>query len=155
MITVREVTEENLEDTFRVCSRNKLDDPRQRKGIAIKRQWLKRMLRDHGSVSMIAYLEGEPAAYVMYYPEEALPYEPHPRKGVLRVECIYNSSPEARGKGVGKALLNHLITEATKGLACMEGECRFLAAEAFNTEEVIGMEDFYLSGGFTRGDFRC
>ncbi|MFH0851000.1 MAG: GNAT family N-acetyltransferase [Candidatus Bathyarchaeota archaeon] len=149
---MREVTEENLEDTFRVCSRNKLDDPRQRKGIAIKRQWVKTMLRDHGPVSMIAYLEGEPAAYVMYYPEEALPYEPHPRKGVLRVECIYNSSPEARGKGVGKALLSHLIAEATKGLACMEGECRFLAAEAFNTGEGVGMEDFYLSGGFTRGE---
>jgi GNAT superfamily N-acetyltransferase len=152
LITVREVTEENLEDTFRVCSRNKLDDPRQRRGIAIKWQWLKRMLRDHGPVSMIAYLEGEPAAYVMFYPEEALPYEPHPRKGVLRVECIYNSSPEARGKGVGKALLSHLITEATKGLTCMEEECRFMVAEAFNTGEGVGMEGFYLSSGFKRGE---
>lgn len=141
-----------MEDTFRVCSRNKLDDPRQRKGIAIKQQWLKTMLRDHGPVSMIAYLDGEPAAYVMYYPEEALPYEPHPRKGVLRVECIYNSSPEARGKGVGKALLSHLIAEAAKGLVCMEGECRFMVAEAFNTGEGVGMEDFYISNSFKRGE---
>jgi len=152
LITVREVTEENLEDTFMVCSRNKLDDPRQMKGIAIKRQWLKRMLGDYGPISMVAYLEGEPAAYVMYYPEEALPYEPNPRKGVLRVECIYNSSPEARGKGVGKALLSHLIAEAGKGLACMKGECRFMVAEAFNTGEGLGMEDFYISGGFKRGE---
>jgi len=152
MITVREVTEENLEDTFRVCSRNRLDDPRQRKGIDIKRHWLRRMLMDHGPVSMIAYLEREPAAYVMYYPEEALPYEPRPRKGVLRVECIYNSAPEARGKGVGKALLSNLIKEAERGLTCMRGECRFMVAEAFNTGEGVRMEDFYLSNGFKRGE---
>lgn len=146
------MTEENLEDTFRVCSRNKLEDPKQRKGMAIKGQWLRRMLKEHGPVSMIAYLEGEPAAYVMYYPEEALPYDPHPRRGVLRVECIYNSAPEARGKGVGKALLNRLIAEAGKGLSCMEGECRFMAAEAFNTGEGVSMGDFYLSNGFRRGE---
>ena len=129
------MTEENLEDTFKVCSRNRLNDPRQRAGISIKRRWIQSMLKKHGPISMIAYLDGLPTSYVMYYPEEALPYEPYPRRGVLRVECIYNSSPEARGKGVGKALLNNLVAEAGEGLACMEEKCRFIVAEAFNTGE--------------------
>ena len=152
MITVREVTLENLEDVFKVCSRNRLDSPTQMKGIAIKRDWMKRMIRRYGPVSMVAYLDGEPAAQVMYYPEEALPYEPNPRRGVLRVECIYNSSPETRGRGVGKALLERLTAEAYKGLRCMGGECRFMVAEAFNTGEGVSMEDFYASNGFMRGD---
>jgi GNAT superfamily N-acetyltransferase len=152
LISVKEVTLDNLEDVFKVCSRNKLDSPTQMKGMAIKRDWMKRMIRRYGPVSMVAYYGGEPAAQAMYYPEEALPYEPNPRKGVLRVECIYNSSPETRGRGVSKALFEHLTAEAYRGLRCMGGECRFMVAEAFNTGEGVSMEDFYLSNGFRRGD---
>ena len=152
MITVREVTLDNLEDVFKVCSRDRLGSPTQMKGIAIKRNWMKHMIRRYGPVSMVAYYGGEPAAQAMYYPEETLPYELHPRRGVLRVECIYNSSPETRGRGVGKALLERLVAEAHRGLGCMGGECRFIVAEAFNTGEGVSMEDFYLSNGFMRGD---
>src|SRR4030042_61737 len=68
MITVREVTEENLDDVFRVCSRGKLGDPTRMKGIGIKRAWMMGMMRDVGPVSMVAYMDGEPAAQAMYYP---------------------------------------------------------------------------------------
>jgi len=151
MITVREVTEENLDDVFRVCSRGKLGDSTRMKGIGIKRAWMREMLSSVGPVSMVAYLDGEPAAQAMFYPEAALPYEPHPRSCVLRLECVYNSAPEARGKGVGKALLGHLVEEAGKGLRCMSEPCRFIAAEAFNTGEGLGMRDFYLANGFVEG----
>ena len=151
MIPVREVTEENLEDIFRVCSRGRLGDPKQMRGIGIRRAWMTEMLRGVGPVAMVAYLDGEPAAQAMYYPEAALPYEPHPRIGVLRLECLYNSAPEARGMGVGKALLGYLVEEARRGLRCMQEPCRFIAAEAFNTGEGLGMRDFYLANGFKEG----
>jgi hypothetical protein len=150
-ITVRDVTEANIEDVFRVCSHSKLDDPLQREGIEIRRHWIRGMLRTYGSCIKIAYLGAKPVAHIMFYPEEAVKYLPAPRKGVVLLRCVYNPFEEARGKGASTALVKNLIEECKGDPQYLKGiPCSFIASEPFNTGEGTPMEKFYASNGFTR-----
>ena len=152
MIDVRDVNKENMDDIFRVCSRNKLEEPLQKKGICIKREWLIEMTEKYGSISKISYYDSEPSAQILYYPEDALPYIQNSRSKVLIIECIYNSNPKAQGKGVATELLKKLLSEAERGLDCLEGKSpEFILVNAFNTGEGITMEEFFLSKGFNKG----
>jgi GNAT superfamily N-acetyltransferase len=154
MINVRDVTESNIDDAFRVCSHNKLDDPLQRQGIELRRRWILDMLNEYGSCVKVAYLDGKPAAQLLFYPEEATPFIPKPRKGVVLLRCVYNPFKEAQGKGVSTSLMKSFVEECrAKPRSLKGGSCRFIATEAFNTGEGIPMEKFYTSNGFeNRGD---
>ncbi|MBD3205301.1 hypothetical protein GF319_03015 [Candidatus Bathyarchaeota archaeon] len=152
MIVVKDLTLDNIEDVFRICSRNRLNDPLQEEGICIKREWLLEMLEEIGPITKIGYYNEEPSAQVMFYPEKAVPYIPFPREMVLRIECIYNSNPEAQGKGIGSELIENLKRDARTGMDCLGGESpEFIVVNVFNTGEGISMEEFYLSKGFKRG----
>lgn len=151
LIRIADLDKDNLEDVFRVCSHNKLEDPLQREGMKLKRGWLIEMLEEYGPVTKIAYLDGRPVAQLLFYPEEAIPYIPHPREGVVRLICVYNPFPEVRGKGVGSALLKSLINACGEGLTNLRGRsCRFISALPFNTGEGTPMEGFYTRNGFRR-----
>jgi GNAT superfamily N-acetyltransferase len=152
MIEVRDVNKKNMDDIFRVCSRNKLEEPLQKKGICIKREWLIEMTEKYGTITKIAYYNNEPSAQLLYYPEDVLPYIRNPRSNVLIIECIYNSNPKAQGKGVATELLINLLSEAKKGIEGLEGKSpEFIVVNAFNTGEGITMEEFFLSKGFNKG----
>jgi hypothetical protein len=151
MIEVKDVTKENIDDVFHVCSRNKLEEHLQKEGICIKREWLKEMIEKYGTITKIAYFNNEPSAQMLYYPEDALPYIQNPRSNVVKIECIYNSNPKAQGKGVATELLINLLSEAKSGIECLEGKSpEFIVVNAFNTGEGITMEDFFLSKGFNK-----
>jgi GNAT superfamily N-acetyltransferase len=154
VIIVRDVTESNIDDVFRVCSHKKLNDPLQRPGIELRRRWILGMLDEYGSCVKVAYLDGRPAAQLLFYPEEATPFIPKPRKGVMLLRCVYNPFKEAQGKGVSTALMKNLVEECRAKPGSLKGSsCRFIATEAFNTGEGIPMEKFYASNGFEkRGD---
>lgn len=153
LIRIADLDKDNLEDVFSVCSYNKLEDPLQREGMKLKRGWLIEMLEEYGPVTKIAYLDGRPVAQLLFYPEEAIPYIPHPREGAVRLTCVYNPFPEVRGKGVGTALLKSLVHDCEEGLASLRGRsCRFISALPFNTGEGTSMEKFYIRNGFRRED---
>ncbi len=150
-IEVRDVDEGNMEDVFMVCSHGRLEDPIQRRGIELKRRWLKEMLERIGPTTKIAYMDGRPVAQILFYPEASIPYIDNPREGVVVLNCVYNPFPEARGKGCGTSLMKSLIEEASRGLRCLGGKpCRFIMAKPFKTGEGIPLEDFYSSRGFRR-----
>ncbi len=150
-VSVRDVAEENIEDVFRVCSSGLLNDPLQKEGMGMRRMWLRDMIRGYGSCVKIAYLDGKPVAHLMFYPEEAVPYLPSPRRGVVLLKCVYNPFEEARGKGASTALIRNLIEECRGSPRYLKGvECSFIASEPFNTGEGISMERFYASNGFVR-----
>jgi GNAT superfamily N-acetyltransferase len=151
LITVKDLTTETIEDVFRVCSPKLADDKIILKGREMKKAWLKSMLESYGSIIKIAYWDDEPAAQVMFYPEEAIPYLQNPREGVIDIVCIYNSGYQ--GRGIGSALMDYLIAEARAGLKCLGGEKpRFLVANPFNTGEGFSLENFYKGKGFIEGE---
>ncbi len=153
MIVVKDAGEGNIEDVFRVCSHNRMDDLLQRKGMEIKRAWLLRMLKEYGSCTKIAYLDGRPVAQILFYPEEAVPFIPDPREGAVVLNCAYNPFLEARGKGAASALVRSLAEDARAGLKCLRGEpCSFVAAKPFETGEGFSMTEFYARCGFSRAD---
>jgi GNAT superfamily N-acetyltransferase len=153
MLRVEDLTEENLEDVFRVCSYDKLDDPLQKEGIELKRAWLREILEEHGPCTKIAYHEGRPVAQILFYPERIAPFLAYPREGAVAIHCTYNPFPEAQGKGVGSRLLQDLINECEEGLQILGGDpCSFLVAQPFTTGAGIPLEKFYENNGFKWGD---
>jgi GNAT superfamily N-acetyltransferase len=152
-ISVEDLTRGNLDDVFKVCSYNKLDDPLQREGIELKRRWLGEILEEHGPCTKIAYLEGRPVAQVLYYPEGIAPFLARPRDGVVVLHCCYNPFEEAQGKGVGSALLQSLIRECREGLPILGGDpCTFLVAQPFTTGVGVPLGEFYERNGFKQGE---
>ena len=89
-MSVRDISEENMLDVFRICSVNKLEDRTQLKGIQMKRRWLRKMMNEYGPCTKIAYVDTIPVAQILFYPEEAVPYIPHKRDGVIILHCAYN-----------------------------------------------------------------
>jgi len=148
-LRVENLDEGNVGDVFKVCSHGRLDDPLQRRGIELKRSWLLEMLEDRGPCTKIAYLDDRPVAQILFYPEEAIPYIDHPRRGVVLLHCAYNPFPEAQGRGAGTALLESLIDDCRTGLPCLGGgSCRFIAARPFNTGVGVPLSAFYAANGF-------
>lgn len=148
-VRVADLEEENIDDVFRVCSHNKLDDPLQQRGIELKRRWLLETLAKHGPCTKIAYLGDRPVAQILFYPEEAAPFIADPREEVVVLHCAYNPFPEARGKGAGTALLRSLVEDCRRGLPCLGGRpCCFIAAKPFNTGVGMPLDRFYAANGF-------
>jgi len=152
MIDVRDLTKENLEDVFKVCSHGRMDDPVQMRGIELKRRWLLETLESRGPCTKIAYLDERPVGQILCIPEEAVPYMRNPREGVVAIRCVYNPFPETQRKGVGNALLKAVIDECRDGPVFLRGDsCAFLVAQEFTTSEGIPLRDFYEKNGFNMG----
>ncbi len=157
MLRVEDVSEDNLEDVFKVCSWNRSfapkDDPTLEKGREIKRHWLLDMLEKHGPCTKIAYLDEKPVAQVLYYPEETIPFNHDPRKDALHLQCIFNPFAEAQRKGVADALMRDLLKECRTGLRCMGGKaCSFVVTKPFPHEGEIPLEEFFGKYGFKEGN---
>ena len=151
VITVRDISDSNIEDVFRVCSHAKLDDPMQKEGMEMRRHWIQGMNRDYGSCIKVAYLSEKPVALLQFYSEKAAKFLPKSRKGVILLRCVYNPFEEARGKGASTALVKSLIEDYKAHPKFLQGnECSFIASEPFSTGEGIPMEKFYTSNGFVR-----
>jgi GNAT superfamily N-acetyltransferase len=151
VLTIKDITGSNIDDTFRVCSYGRLEDPLQMEGIELRRNWIRGMIRDYGTCVKIAYIDEKPVAQLLFYPEEAVPYILQPRRGVILLRCVYNPFEEARGKGASTALVKSLIDECRASPRYLKGvECSFIASEPFNTGEGTPMERFYAANGFVR-----
>jgi GNAT superfamily N-acetyltransferase len=157
LLRIEDISEENLDDVFKICSWDRAfapkDDPVLEKSREIKRRWLLDMLERHGPCNKIAYLDGRPAAQVLFYPEETITFYHDPRKDVLHLQCIFNSLPEAQHKGVGDALMKALVDECHTGLDCMRGRaCSFVVTKPFPHEGDLPLDEFYSKYDFKLGN---
>lgn len=148
-IRIENLQDPNIDDNIYVCSAKALGDPIHQQGAKLKRQWLREMLRNYGSVAKIAYFNDKPAAQMLYYPEEADVTKAQKRENVLVIHCIYNPTLEAQKLGIGTKLLQNLIQDAKQRRTCLGNKpCNFLLAKAFNTGEFLPMHEFYMKNGF-------
>ena len=157
LLKVEDVSEENLEDIFKICSRafeipphNKFDHLLYEKGMEVRRRWLIDALRKRGPCAKIAYLDGRPRAQIVFCPEEMMPHIRDPRGDVISILCMYNPFPEAQRKGVATALVEDLLGECDSGLSCLGGPCRFLVTAPFPPDGPT-LTEFYKKHGFRRG----
>ncbi|MGD2201036.1 MAG: hypothetical protein PVJ38_05345 [Candidatus Bathyarchaeota archaeon] len=152
MLRLEDLTEENLEDVFKICSHGRMEDHLQKQGITLKRQWLLDMLQEYGSCTKIAYLDGKPIGQILHYPESADPTFETPRKWVMVIHCTYIPFSQYHGIGAGSMLVRGLIDEFKRGPRSLKGDrCTFISAQAFNTGEGQALGTFYERHGFQQG----
>lgn len=149
-VRIENLNESNIDDLIYVCSSKRLEDPIHQQGMKLKREWLREMLNKWGPVAKIAYFDDKPAAQILFFPEEADVTKAFRRKGVLVVQCVYNTATEAQKLGIGTKLLNSVVQDAEQRKGCLGNKpCRFMLAKAFNTGEFLSLPEFYKKNGFT------
>jgi GNAT superfamily N-acetyltransferase len=152
MLEVKDLTLENMDDVFEICSFNRPAGEIIDKGREFRAKWLTDMLERHRSCTKIAYYNEKPVAQILYYPEEAMQYIRNRRKDVIHIQCVYNAFQELQGLGVGAALVNELIADCKKGLDSLEERaCSFLVGYPFPSTEGITLDRFYPKMGFKQG----
>lgn len=152
------VSEENLEDIFKICEQAfhlSPDDPDYqlyKKGVELKRRWVKDRLKRNIPCIKIAYLDGKPLSKIQFFPEELIPYISNPRKNVVSILCTYNPFPSAQRTGIASSLLENLVDECKSGEICIAGvPCRFLVTRPFPEEGKTSLIEFYTKNGFRPG----
>ena len=132
-IRVVDVDTSNIDDLVSVCSFKKLSDPIHKMGVDLKKEWVKDMLQTYGSCAKIAYLDGIPCGQILHYAEELDPLVTKPRKRAIQVQCIFTSRPEARRRGVAKALLSHFLKDIKQPMACFHNQPCSLSSQMPST----------------------
>ena len=152
MMSVKNISEENLLDVFRICSFNRLEDRTQLKGIKMKRRWLRYMMKKYGPCTKIAYVDTTPVAQILFYPEEAVPYIPHRRDGVIIMHCAYNPFVKFQRRGIATALMGSLVNDSRMGLEILDGRlCEYIVTKPYAFSEGIALDRLYSSLGFVDG----
>ncbi len=151
-MSVKDIGEENLLDVFRICSFNRLEDRTQLKGIQMKRRWLRQMMNEYGPRTKIAYVDTTPIAQILFYPEEAVPYIPHQREGVIIMHCAYNPFTNFQRRGVATALVESLVNDSRMGLEILEGLlCEYIVSKPYEFSEGTALDRLYSGLGFIDG----
>jgi GNAT superfamily N-acetyltransferase len=103
-----------------------------------KEAWVSRVLLEWGSCGRVAYVDGEPAGYVLYAPAsyfpgaDAFPTAPVSEDAVLLATAMVY--PEHAGSGLGRVLMQTVVKDLVK-----RGGIR--ALEAFGDHQAAGKGD--------------
>jgi GNAT superfamily N-acetyltransferase len=158
------VSEQNLEDlpvfrlfpySCRYClyweSANDFDEKVEKLGAErLKRNWFKEMSKTFGNSGAIAYLDDKPVGYVQYALPSAFPRIQQYASGLpsddsVFLACLYIPNRELRGKGIGKHLLDFVVSDLKNR--------NYKALETFarkgSESNPTGPMEFYLKQGFT------
>jgi len=109
-ITVKDVTEQNIDDLCGVCVTScRRDDPDWMRGAADKKKWATEMFAKWGSFAKVAYANDNPAGMIQY--------QPSPEQRVVSIDCVYVSVQSCWGKGIGSRLLRRLMEDAQRPMS--------------------------------------
>jgi GNAT superfamily N-acetyltransferase len=114
-----------------------------------KREWFSKVIRDFGNCGFIAYFRGVPMGFIQYasigfFPRIEEYASGPPSEDAVFLACLYIADKEARGKGLGTAMLKELLAELRKR--------KFEAVETFagkkSENNPSGPLELYLKCGF-------
>jgi GNAT superfamily N-acetyltransferase len=124
-----------------------------------KEAWISRTLLEWGSCGQVAYVDGEPAGYVLFAPPtyfpgvEAFPTAPVSEDAVLLATAMV--FPEHAGTGLGRALMQTVVKDLVKrgGIRALEaiGDTRAPGRDARGSSAYGGCvlpADYLLRVGF-------
>ena len=129
------LTLDNLHDVPVVCQACvfwELDAVRRQRAVAAgeareeKEDWVSRVLLEWGSCGRVAYVDGDPAGYVLYAPPtylpgaETFPTAPVSEDAVLLATAMVY--PEYAGSGLGRQLMQTVVKDLVKrgGIRALE-----------------------------------
>jgi GNAT superfamily N-acetyltransferase len=114
-----------------------------------KREWIANVAKEFGNGAKIAYSDDMPVGFVQFGPARFFPNAREYASGPLSedavfIACLYITNKEARGKGVGTAILKDLIDDLKKR------GCKAIETFARKSSEnnPSGPIEFYLKHGF-------
>jgi GNAT superfamily N-acetyltransferase len=114
-----------------------------------KREWFKKVIKEFGTCSFIAYFSNVPIGFIQYAPAKFFPRIKEyasgpPSEDAVFLACLYIANKEARRKGLGTAMLKELLAEL--------GKRKFEAVETFagkkSENNPSGPLELYLKHGF-------
>ncbi len=114
-----------------------------------KGQWLQQARETFGNCGRIAYVDGKPAAYAQYAPPRLLPCSASypagpPSDDAILISCLFIASPELRGLGVGRLILQSILDDLRqRGIKAAE-----TFARRGSEDNPSGPLEFYLRHGF-------
>jgi GNAT superfamily N-acetyltransferase len=114
-ITVRNVTEQNMDDLCWVCVFPcQRDDPDWVRGTADKRKWAAEVFAKWGSFAKVAYENDDPVGMIQY--------RPSPEEQIVSIDCVYVPVKRHWGKGIGSRLLGSLMDDVRKPMDWFDGK---------------------------------
>jgi N-acetylglutamate synthase-like GNAT family acetyltransferase len=103
-LEIRDVTLESIDDLINLCiPPDKKDDPLFVKGMNAKKKWATNVIKKHGSIAKLAYLNSKPVGLIQY--------QPNPEERLVEIDCIFVPEEKNLKKGIGKSLLKALIED--------------------------------------------
>lgn len=144
-VIIKDLSEKNLDDhpCFRFGNKET---------TTMTKEWLKRVYHKFGPCVKAAYVSDKPVAMVQYAPVDILPHVDKPdAHDTIVIHCIYIADKRYKGKGIGRKLMESLISDLKKTHPYLSGG-RFrkvVAVAGKNRPGPAAPVEFFLRMGFT------
>jgi GNAT superfamily N-acetyltransferase len=139
-----DVNLENVNHLVDLCiPLDKKDDPLFIKGVNVKKKWATQILKKHGSIAKLAYLDSKPVGLIQY--------QPNPEEMLVEIACIFVPEKESLRKGIGESLLKALMEEMKKPQPAFNNNVPLaFVTWAFQVPGWYPQHEFYQKMGFKK-----
>ena len=141
-IKIKNVTKDTIGDVISLCIPPDIrDNTRIIEGMRTKEKWAQTVLDVYGSFAKIAYRGSTPVGMIQY--------KPNIDERIIEITCIFVPDSQNHEKGIGTALLTHLLTDMKTPKSYFNNNPpRALVTYAFEIPGQFPQNAFYQKRGF-------